>query len=252
VQTLIREIIKMSNVVDSKGIKVVGSDTETNITVVDEAKDLIVYVKPKKPIPDFQGTFGIPNLRVLDSLLAHEPYRDKGVEIERFTRKVPDANGNAVDIEVPKRMLFRDKKGGKAVFFFSHGAGITGADFVKIPWDMTLVPRKEAWAEFAKLSSIFITKECTFFKATVRDHNLYCSFGTESGSTHHGEMLFEEHVKGALVANLAWESPRLISIVKTIGARDARLDISNKGLLRMVTETELASYEYWLRCIKPS
>lgn len=249
-QTFIREVIKMASPVTNTGIKVVGSDKKTEISLVDVAKDLILYVAPKQPIPEFQGTFGIPNIKVLDNLLAHEPYRDRGIDIERFTRPVAGPDGVAREVEVPKKMTFRDKKGGGATFFFSHGAGIAGAEYPKISWDMSLEPRKEAWSEFAKLSSLFLTKECTFFRMVLNDRTLKFAFGVEGATTHHGDMVFEEDIAGTLVKNLAWESPRLMSIVKTIGARPARLDVSNKGLLRMVTETELATYEYWLRCVK--
>jgi len=250
-QNLIREMIKMTSPLKADGIKVVGSDTKTELSAVDEGKDLVVYMKPKKPIREFMGTFGIRQLRMLDNLLSHEPYRAQGMEIERFERKVTDSKGVVTDMEVPKLAKFRDGRGGSATFFFSHGAGVVGADYPSIDWHYELEPRKEAIEEFRKLATIFTTEDCSSFRMTLEDRKLKLSFGIEGQTTNHGEMIFEEDVRANLTTGLAWDVNRLISILKTVGTKNFKLAISNHKLLRIVTETDEASYEYWLRCVKP-
>jgi hypothetical protein len=244
---LLREIIKMSSGIDAKGIKFVGTADKLEVSMVDNEKDLVLHVNVKKPLPEFEGIFGIGNVRMMDNLLA---YYSKEPKIERFKHRVSTVAGALEEMDVPKRMIFKDEKGGSASFFFSHGGNVLGLEYPTIGWDVTLVPRREALDEFSKLASIFNTPDCSFFRVTLDDHVLKFAFGTEGQTTHHGDMIFEQNVKGSLVANLAWQAQRVLLILKSIGKRDMEMTISNRGLIRFSTETEFARYEYWLRCFK--
>lgn len=248
-QEILKEVIKMTACLDTSGLKVLGTDTATELSAIDKEKDLVVYARPKQVIPDFKGSFSIPNPKLLSSLLAFDQYRSESIKIERFTRPSTNAEGKVEEVEVPKRIVFADKKGGGAVFFFSH-AGILGADYPQIGFELDFEPSKEAIKEFAKLSAMFATPDCKFFRASLKDHKLKFSLGTEGATTHHGEMVFEEEVRGAIASNLAWDSNRFNMMLRTIGDRPMRMSISNKGVMRVTTETELANYQFWLRCVK--
>ena len=250
---LLKEILKMASVLDTKGIKVVGTNDSLAMSAVDESKDLVAYINPKVTIPEFEGRFGIPHLKMLENLLSYEGYRENVPKIDRFSRKVTwkvKSEDYSEDMEVPRQMNFRDKRGGKGVFFFSHGEGILGSELPQIPFEIELEPDRDRLKEFAKLSSIFATPECKTFRVLLEDHVLRFAFGTEGATTHHGEMIFAEEVRGVLPSNLCWDANRFNMVVKAIGDRPFKLGVSNKSVMRFMFETSLARYQYWLRGVK--
>jgi len=76
-------------------IKVVGTDTETNISAVAEDKSVVVNAKFKNPIADFIGTFGMPQLSTLKTIVNFDDYDDTSVinvtRVNKDGKDVPSA-----------------------------------------------------------------------------------------------------------------------------------------------------------------
>ena len=60
-------------------VKIVGTDKETQISAIAEDKSVIVSGTFKNPIIDFKGTFGMPNLSKLKTILGFDEYDDQAV-----------------------------------------------------------------------------------------------------------------------------------------------------------------------------
>ena len=60
-------------------VKVVGSDKDTQITAIAEDKSVIVMGTFKNPLVDFMGTFGMPNLSKLKTILSFDEYDENSV-----------------------------------------------------------------------------------------------------------------------------------------------------------------------------
>ena len=73
-------------------IKITGTDSETVIDGLAEDKSVIVQARFKNPVPEFIGTFGMPNLGKLKTILSLEDYR----EDPKIT--VVTQNRNGVDV----------------------------------------------------------------------------------------------------------------------------------------------------------
>ena len=58
-------------------VKVVGDDKSTQIDAMAEDRSVVVKAEFKKPVSEYQGTFGMPNLGKLDILLKLPVYKDK-------------------------------------------------------------------------------------------------------------------------------------------------------------------------------
>ena len=85
-------------------VKIVGTDTETEIHAIAEDKSVIVTGKTKTPVADFIGTFGMPNLTKLKTILGFDVYNDDSSTID-MTKANKDGN------EVPSAIHFATKQG---------------------------------------------------------------------------------------------------------------------------------------------
>jgi len=57
-------------------VKIVGTDSQTVIEAVSEERTVIVQAQFHNPVPEFIGTFGMPNLSKLNTILNIPEYRD--------------------------------------------------------------------------------------------------------------------------------------------------------------------------------
>ena len=77
-------------------VKIVGTDADTQIVGLAEDQSVVVLGNYKNPVPDFIGTFGMPNLAKLKTLLNLQEYReDAKLTITRRTTGEPDEIGRA-------------------------------------------------------------------------------------------------------------------------------------------------------------
>jgi hypothetical protein len=52
-------------------VKITGTDSETVIDALAEDRSVIVQARFKNPVPEFVGTFGMPNLAKLNTILTY-------------------------------------------------------------------------------------------------------------------------------------------------------------------------------------
>jgi len=248
----LREVIRLTSFAAIKGLKVIGTDKRTEISAVDDERELIINVTLNEAVPEFEGVFGIPNLKLLESLLNFDAFREGSIEITRFNRTNRDDDGEETIVEVPQSVTFKDTKGGMANFWFNHGKSLpVGSDAPKVPWSVEFEPTKKAIQEFTKLANIFATPECRLFGIKTVGGSLRLTFGTEGATTHHGEMVFEENVSGTVVGGHYWPSAKLISVLKAVTAIGGPITLSVMDKLMMVsTSTPVASYKFYLRAQK--
>ena len=57
-------------------VKIVGDDKNTSISGLAEDLSVVVQAEFKNPVPEFMGTFGMPNLTKLKTLLNLQEYRE--------------------------------------------------------------------------------------------------------------------------------------------------------------------------------
>ena len=74
-------------------VKIVGTDSDTQIVGMAEDQSVVVLGNYKNPVADFIGTFGMPNLAKLKTLLNLQEYREECSEIDvskAFTSALAD------------------------------------------------------------------------------------------------------------------------------------------------------------------
>ena len=86
-------------------VKVAGTDQETQISAIADDKSVVVNGVTKAPVTDFVGTFGMPNLTKLKTILGFDVYKeDKGASIT-MTRQQKDGQ------DVPTTIHFATSAG---------------------------------------------------------------------------------------------------------------------------------------------
>lgn len=219
-------------------VKVTGTATETIIEANAEDRSVIVQAKLNAPVAEFIGTFGMPNLAKLNTILGIPEYKENA----KITLNTQDRNGETV----PTGLHFEN-----AVGDFKNDYRFMSQEIV-VDKVKSIISRKElAWAvEFEptaaniqrlKFQASANSDETTFTAKTEGDE-LKLFFGDHS--SHAGNFVFQSGVSGTLTKPLSFPVAAVISILGLSGDKTFRL--SNDGVLQISVNTGLATYNYLL------
>lgn len=215
-------------------IKVTGTDQETKINASSEKQTVMITGTFKNASPDFIGTFGMPNLGKLKTILSFDEYGDDSkISVVRNSASLPECvhfeskNGDFVnDYRLMSKEIADDQ-----VKIFAY----KGKD-----WDVEFVPSVESILRLKKQSQVHSEEET--FATRIANGNLYFDFGDVS--THNGNFVFQAGVTGTLSKKLKWPVTHVISILNLPGDKIFR--INGAGALEITVDSGLANYSYLL------
>lgn len=215
-------------------IKVTGTDQETKINASSEKQTVMITGTFKNASPDFIGTFGMPNLGKLKTILSFDEYGDDSkISVVRNAASLPECvhfeskNGDFVnDYRLMSKEIADDQ-----VKIFAY----KGKD-----WDVEFVPSVESILRLKKQSQVHSEEET--FATRIANGNLYFDFGDVS--THNGNFVFQSGVTGTLSKKLKWPVTHVISILNLPGDKVFR--INGAGALEITVDSGLANYSYLL------
>jgi hypothetical protein len=215
-------------------VKVDGTEQETKIAAITEDKSVIVYGTFKTPLADFVGTFGMPNLSKLNTIVEFEDYDDDA--IINVTRKedIPAAIhfetkiGDFVnDYRLMAKVIVEDK--------------IKNVAFKGATWNIEFEPQIANIQRLKKQASANSEELFFTFKSDKGDLKIF--FGDHS--THSGNFVFQAAVSGTLTRNnLQLPVKAFLSIMTLQGDKTVR--ISDQGVVEVVVDSGLATYRYLL------
>lgn len=218
-------------------VKVVGTDKETQITAIAEDKSVIVSGTFKNPIIDFNGTFGMPNLSKLKTILGFDEYDDQAV-INVTTQNKDGSN-------VPVAIHFETKTGdfvndyrlmSKAII----EEKVKDVKFKGATWNVEFEPTIAGIMRLKKQASANSEENNFTTKTDKNDLRIY--FGDVS--THSGNFVFHSGIKGTLSKQWMWPVKVFQSIMDLPGDKIVR--ISDQGAAEIVVDSGLATYRYLL------
>ena len=215
-------------------VRVVGTDTETSIFGKAEDNSIIVEGKTINPVPEFIGTFGMPNLSKLKILLNLQEYKeDASLSINRKDTGAPD------------QLNFANKTGdfkNSYRFMAAEVANekIKAVKFKGVKWNIEFEPSVAA-IQRLKMQATANSEENNF-QVKVENGDLKFFFGDHS--THAGNFVFEQGVTGTLARAWSWPVKAVIGILDLYG--DKVMRISDEGAAQIVVDTGLAVYSYIL------
>ena len=179
-------------------VKVAGTDKETQITALAEDKSVVVMGTFKTPIADFIGTFGMPNLSKLKTILGFDDvYDDKAV--------ISVSRGNKEDPNAPAYIHFQTANNDFVnEYRLMHKTVVE--EKVKTPtfreptWNVEFEPTVAGITRLKKQATAN-SEEQHFTTSTVKG-DLKINFGDPT--THNGNFVFHSGVTGTLNKQWSW------------------------------------------------
>ena len=218
-------------------VKITGTDSETVIDALAEDRSVIVQAKFKNPVPEFVGTFGMPNLAKLNTILNIQEYKEDA----QISVTKQDYNGEST----PSGIHFENKAGDfKNDYRFMLANVVTdklkAVKFKGVKWGVEIEP---AVASIQRLRFMAqANSEETTFVAKVESGALKFFFGDHS--SHSGNFVFQHDVAGALTKAWNWPVGAVISILSLAG--DKSLKFSDEGAAMITVDSGIATYNYIL------
>jgi len=212
-------------------LKVIGTDTETKIHALAEDKTVVVNGTFKTPIAEFIGTFGMPNLGTLKTIVSFDVYDENSIIT---LAKNKDGEPSSIHFET---------KSGDFVSDYRLMAMNTVEDKVKpvafkgAKWDVEFEPTVDGIARLKKQSQANSTE--TTFTIKSEGNNIRLYFGDPSN--HSGNFVF---ATGCGKLAKAWSYPIKVftSIVDLPG--DKKVRFSDQGAAEITVDSGIADYQY--------
>jgi len=237
-QDYLKDIVQHTNGLGSIDlIKIVGDQNQTVITGIAEDRSVIVQAKVNNPVPEFIGTFGMPNLGKLSTILGIPEYKEDA----KISLTKQDRNGESV----PSGLHFENKSGDfKNDYRFMTSEIVNDklktVKFKGVKWNVEFQPTV-ANIQRLKFQASANSDETTF-TAKTEGTDLKLFFGDHS--SHAGNFVFQADVVGTLTKGWSWPVAAVISILSLPGDKTFR--ISDEGAAQITVDSGMATYNYIL------
>jgi hypothetical protein len=215
-------------------VKIVGDTSKTEIVGLAEDLSVVIRGNFHNPVADFVGTFGMPNLGKLKTLLNLQEYReDAKLAITKGSTGEPDG------------IVFENKIGDFKNNYRFMASGIVNeklktAKIRPVTWHIEFEPTNAAIQRMKWQMSA--NAEEANFQAKTDGGDLKFFFGDHS--THSGNFVFHPGVSGQLKRAWAWPAKQFVSIMDLTG--DKKVRISDDGAAEITVDSGLAVYQYLL------
>jgi len=215
-------------------IKVNGTDKQTVISAIAEDKSVVVEGTFKNPSANFIGTFGMPNLGKLKTILGFDDYDEHAkINVTKNKDDVPTAihfETKAGDFVNDYRLM------AKAVV----EEKVKNVTFKGAKWDVEFEPTVAGIMRLKKQASANSEENNFTTKTDKGDLKVY--FGDPS--THSGNFVFHSDITGTLSRAWQWPVKVFLAIMDLPGEKTVR--ISDQGAAEITVDSGLATYRYLL------
>lgn len=216
-------------------VKVTGSDKETSIDAISEDKSVIVYGTFKHPCDQLIGTFGMPNLSKLKTILGFDDY-DQESKVS-MVRDQQDQTPRTIHFETKNKDFVNDYRlMSKSIV----EEKVKRVQFKGATWNIEFEPSIAGIMRLKKQASA--NSEELHFTVKVENNDLRMMFGDPG--THYGNFVFHQGVQGKLTRPLMWPVKVFVAILDLPG--DKTIKISDQGVLEISVDSGLAVYRYLL------
>jgi hypothetical protein len=218
-------------------VKIMGTDSETNIEALAEDRSVIVQAKLNGPVAEFIGTFGMPNLSKLSVILGISEYKENA----KISITKQDRNGEQVAVGLHFENAAGDFKNDYR--FMSQEIVNDKLKTVKmraVTWNVEFTPSVTNIQRLKFMASA--NSEELNFTAKTEGNELKFFFGDHS--SHAGNFVFQAGITGTLTKGWSWPVNAVLSILNLAG--DKKFSISDEGAAQITVNSGLATYNYIL------
>jgi hypothetical protein len=215
-------------------VKIVGDTSKSEIVGLAEDLSVVIRGNFHNPVADFVGTFGMPNLGKLKTLLNLQEYKeDAKLSITKRADGEPDG------------ITFENKIGDFKNNYRFMASGIVNeklktAKIRPVTWHIEFEPTNASIQRMKWQMSA--NAEEANFQAKTENGDLKFFFGDHS--THSGNFVFHPGVSGQLKRAWSWPAKQFVSIMDLTG--DKKVRISDDGAAEITVDSGLAVYQYLL------
>jgi hypothetical protein len=203
-------------------VKITGDDSSTVIEGIAEDRSVILKGVFHSPVPEFMGTFGMPNLATLNTILRISEYEnDAKISINTQERN---------DETVPVGIHFEN-----ASSDFQNDYRFMASEVVNDKLKSVSMKDVNWGVEFAP--TVASTQR---FK--IDGDALKFMFG--DASTHAGDFVFQHDVGGSISKGWSWPVDQVSKILSLSG--DVKYSISDDGVSQISIDSGLGVYNYLL------
>lgn len=218
-------------------IKITGDDTQTLINATADDRTVILQAKFANPDANFIGTFGMPQLGKLRTILSFDDYDDRAV----INMTHQDSGG----VQVPAAIHFETADGTFVNDYRLMSRAIVeekvkSVKFAGATWNVDFEPEVANILRLKKQSQA--NSEETVFTTKMDNTDLRVYFGDVS--THSGNFVFHSGLAGKLTKAWSWPVKQFLAIMDLTG--DKHVYISDQGAMRITVNSGLIEYEYLL------
>jgi hypothetical protein len=219
--------------------KITGTDQTTEVWTCDEKKTVVLDASLNNPEAGLIGEVGLGNLAFLNGLSGL--YNKEGAEVEVLKTTKNGA-------EVPEYVQFTDKDGNSDKYRLMSkeiiDEQLQQSKFKGVKWDVEFEPLKAKVSEMSAKAGIYSNIEPTFTVKT-ENGNLVFVFGSDTGGSHFGKMIFATNVAGTIKEGYAWPIDKFLSIVKLGMAGECRVHFSQVACM-ITINSGIGTYNYIL------
>ncbi len=216
-------------------VKITGTEDETRIDAMSDDRSVVIKAKVHSPIPEFIGTFGMPNLSILNTLLGIPEYKENA-KVSVTTRKHGEE-------QVLAGLHFENKAGDfKNDYRFMTQAVVNeklkSLKFTGANWNVEFDPTVHSIQRLKFMTQA--NSEATTFVAKSEGADLKFFFGDHS--SHAGNFVFASGLTGRVSKEWAWPVAAVNSILSLSGNKFYR--ISDDGASQITVDSGLITYDY--------
>lgn len=220
-------------------IKINGEDKKTSINAYDKkTRTVVLNAEFKNSIPEFIGTFGMPNLDRLNIILNIPEYKE-GADITVSNKT--DENGKVVPTSIDFKNKNSDFKNSYRLMSESViNEQLKNASMRQVKWDVNITPTTQGIQKLKFQSQAH--SDVTHFSTKTENGNLNIYFGDHS--SHAGHFTFASNCGGNLQKQLFWPVGVVLSILNLPGTKTFK--ISDEGVAEITVDSGIAVYHYKL------
>jgi hypothetical protein len=234
---ILQDIVAHTHALGFLSLVKVTSEQDTVIESMAEDRSVILSAKTHKPVAEFKGTFGMPNLDKLALHLKNPEYKDNAkIDVIEATRN------NEV---IPTHIHFENAVGDfENDYRFMNKAIIDEklktVKFKGASWEVQFNPSVAAIQRMKLMSAAH--GEEPIFTVKTENKNLVFYFG--DASTHAGSFVFQHDVNSTLKHSWSWPVAQVQSVLNLDG--NITMSISDQGAMMITVDSGLAKYDYIL------
>lgn len=218
-------------------VKITGTESTTSIDAVGEDRIAIIQAQFHNPVPEFIGTFGMPNLGKLNTILNIPEYKEDAKLSITHRTKGEEVEPGGIHFENKAKDFKNDYR-----FMSSEVVNdvLKTVKFKGVQWGVEIEPSVAAIQRLRFMAQA--NSEETTFIAKIENGNLVFYFGDHS--SHAGNFVFAHDVAGTLSTPWHWPVSAVINILGLPG--DKMIRFSDAGAAQITVDSGLAVYNYIL------